>query len=1364
MRTLITLLLTTTILTAEDAQNMIGRQSHNIGLTVVPAQGAVTINGRLDDWDWSGRIWIFADKLVRNRYSAEVGAMWDKDNLYLAAKWKDPTPAFSDVNPDFNPKDGWKSDSWQMRIVTDQTLWLTTWHFAAKKMAVLHHATWQDPRNARGGTDEFVLRTKEDGSELGRGAAMKYRIDDDGKGCLQEVRIPWKLLYKNVPKLKDGFTFQLGNEFLWGDTTGKTWPIHRYADNFQPGHTSREFYWSNYRIWGAATLAAKGGIEPRQYVSAGSKLGGTIPIRFDLPKDAARFTVAIEDEKGNRIRNLAGDLDPSDYTVSEKGDTRTVEVRWDGLTDKVWSGNHREGYKGAGQFAATGNYLVRGLYHKGLGAEYEMCFYNPGTPPWSTSRGHGAWGSDHSPPEDVARSGDWMILSWKVVEGGSGIIGIGPDGKKRWGEKRGGVRITANEKYVYAMAGHTFHSKDFNNLIRLNKKNGAYMPFVQDGKKLPFDLNPADLLPGDFKGKVTDIAASEKLLALALDDGRIVILDAETASFNKEIKLDDPIRACFANTNKVYGISDAKRLEVLPDDLFVLDGNKVMKVNTRTGAVGKGLVNHVSGGDTVRDAVERRLRHPVDIAIGPGGEMCIADDGPDRQVKVFGPGSNFLYACGKRGGRPIRGKFDPQAIVSIKNIDCDTQGNVWVVEDTSLPRRVSVWGKDGRLVRDYIGNTGYSGTCSYLHDSDPTLGYYGPVEMKLDKEKRTYEVTQILWVPDPDVPGEQFPISHHSHNQPTRFASSASGQPREYVHSPQKWQAVYMPIDGKWQPVAAICHVGNISGKITRHGDVEELPSGEWADLNPKDGLIWNDKNRNGRIERSECIVMKTEFPADPESKDWRKRKGEYALAVRNGWGGRPGSDLSIFASGRNRDIVRYKPAGFTKDGAPIYSDKTMTKVGINEYGDLVPVTDENLLLCLSWKGYAGPTRLLGINTKDGSVRWRYPNPYPGVHGSHRATMPKPGMLIGPLKTLGVVKVSDETGRVFAMRGNLGQDFYMTTDGLFVGSLFVDGRLPGESFPDKEEHLVGAPMESFTVGGEPFSGTLVKHTDGVVRTATGQPGQACMVHQVKGLDTIRRFNVGTIAMDDALLARIRADVTARNLATTKPQKKEYTIARAPEDAAADGNLKEWKDVARIRIEREGTPENASIQLMWNDTHLYANFNVSDHSPWKNQGKDITRLFKTGDAVDIQLSPTGNRKREPVEGDLRLLISQHSKRPVVVLMKPKDATVTGTGKTYSSPVMARNFARVEIVKSARVRVIKRGDSSYFIEASIRLKAIGLTLKPGQLLRGDVGFISSNAAGTINTARTYWSNQQTNLVNDEPSESWLYPEQWAEIKVK
>ena len=35
------------------------------------------------------------------------------------------------------------------------------------------------------------------------------------------------------------------------------------------------------------------------------------------------------------------------------------------------------------------------------------------------------------------------------------------------------------------------------------------------------------------------------------------------------------------------------------------------------------------------------------------------------------------------------------------------------------------------------------------------------------------------------------------------------------------------------------------------------------------------------------------------------------------------------------------------------------------------------------------------------------------------------------------------------------------------------------------------------------------------------------------------------------------------------------------------------------------------------------------------------------------------------------------------------------------------------------------------------------------------------GRVNTARTYWANRHTNLVNDLPSEAWLYPERWGEL---
>ena len=828
---------------------------------------------------------------------------------------------------------------------------------------------------------------------------------------------------------------------------------------------------------------------------------------------------------------------------------------------------------------------------------------------------------------------------------------------------------------------------------------------------------------------------------LALSDGRLAVLDADSAALKKLIEIEDPQRIAFGGAATFY----------------VLSNGKVVPVNVETGKV---------------EALPiQGLGEAKDLAVDPEGHILIADNGPAKQVKAFNAKGELVYTCGKEGGRPARGKFDPQAIFAFRNIDVDSTGNVWVVEDTDLPRRVSVWGRDGsaeltasgKLVRDYIGNTGYAGTSTYLHDTDPSLGYYGPVEMELDKGTRSWKVTQILWVPDEQTPGETFAISHSSHVQPTRFTSDASGQAREYLHSPQGWQVVYMPINGKWQPVSAVCHVVDISGKMTRHGIVEEKPSGEWADLNAKDGVFWTDKNRDGSVQRAECIIVKTQYPADPDNRDRGKQRGELALPISNGWGGRMGKDLSFYASDRWANLTQFKPIGFTGDGAPIYTPDSMRKLAIKETGDLVPVAEEDLLLCLSWKGYAGPTRLLGIDTKDGSIAWKYPNPYPGVHGSHRATMPKPGMLIGPLKTLGVVEVNDEIGRVFAMRGNLGSDFYMTTDGLFVGALFVDGRLPGLSLPDKEDQLVGTPMESFTVGGEPFSGTLVKQTDGVIRTTTGMARQACTILQVKGLETIKRLDAGSIVLDDALLAEVKADIEARNLATSEPEKKEYVIKRAPAGAAADGRLDDWKDVPRIDIVREGTPERASARLMWDDEYLYAEFSVTDTSTWLNEGKDFGRLFKTGDAVDVQLSPSGNKRREPVEGDLRLVIGQLDRRPAVVLMNPIDgAADKTTAKTYSSPVMSRPFARVEVITDAKVNVTKRA-SSYQVEAAIPLKAIGLVLKKGQALRGDLGFISSDAAGRINTARTYWSNKQTNLVNDEPSEAWLYPEMWGELEI-
>jgi hypothetical protein len=76
-------------------------------------------------------------------------------------------------------------------------------------------------------------------------------------------------------------------------------------------------------------------------------------------------------------------------------------------------------------------------------------------------------------------------------------------------------------------------------------------------------------------------------------------------------------------------------------------------------------------------------------------------------------------------------------------------------------------------------------------------------------------------------------------------------------------------------------------------------------------------------------------------------------------------------------------------------------------------------------------------------------------------------------------------------------------------------------------------------------------------------------------------------------------------------------------------------------------------------------------------------------------------------------------------------------------------------------VKVEGQKYCVEAAIPLKAIGLNPSAGMTFKGDFGFISSDAAGTINVARTYWANSDSNLVSDMPQEAWLYPASWGEL---
>jgi len=685
-------------------------------------------------------------------------------------------------------------------------------------------------------------------------------------------------------------------------------------------------------------------------------------------------------------------------------------------------------------------------------------------------------------------------------------------------------------------------------------------------------------------------------------------------------------------------------------------------------------------------------------------------------------------------------------MMRMSSVAVDSKGLVWVVENWDYPRRVSVWGRDGKLVRDYIGNSNYSGMGCYLHDQDPTLAYYGPVEMQLDKANRTWKVKQVLWVPDLTA-GESFEISPNMMSNPQRFTSSASGNPHEYLFTHSDYATrglvVFMERKDGWQPVAAIGKAAQMSGWISHYGKVEELPSGELEGVNPQQAMFWNDANSDGKVQRSECTFV------------------DKPLPVGLGWGGRMAPDLTIYADG----LTAYHPVAFDADGAPRYGMAGMRPVGMEDRGDLVPVPGEERLLDLSFKGYPGLTQLRGIDLKNDRIEWSYPNPFPGVHGSHKAIMPKPGMLIGPLKICGVAKINDAIGSVFLMRGNLGQDFLLTTDGLYVGSIFEDIRVPCEPLPPTEDAIAGKSLRWYSNKDEPFNGWFGRQSDGKIRTMTGMAREGAMILEVTGLDTIRRFDGKTINLDAQAVSVAVAD-NARRAAAAGEAIKIYTVAKLSQPPALDGKPEAWKGLADLTVAREGFPDRASVNLAYDDNNLYARFVVKDASPWKNEGKDLGRLFKTGDAVDIQLSldAKAGQHNDPVQGDLRIVIAPLAGKPAAVLMAPVDKRAAASaGKTYVSPVGTKVFAKVEVLTDAKVAVTMES-GGHTVMASIPWNLLGGRPAAGARLHGDVGFISSDPQGLRNVARTYWANKDTNLVSDEPLEAWLFPKTWGELMLE
>ena len=1269
-------------------------QTDNHGIHAVPAPGPVTIDGKLDDWDLSGQVLMCYDiETLKDVYSAKVAAMYDANNLYLSVHWTDPNPMCNSHDPHYQAAKAWAGDSVQFRIKTDRISHVLAWYYAPNKEPAIYIDYGKDLKTPFHGGSKQLFQS--DGWKLTEGAEMAFRKDDDGKGYVQEIKLPWKLI-TDGKKYQAGDTFNMGVELLWGSGD---WPVHRYADNVSEGTSGREFFFTNIPAWGPLILEPKGGLklpEP-EYVKAmaaqAQGVQGPAEITYDLPEDA-RVTLAIDDANGKRIRNLVAAQPRAKGKVTE---------HWDGRDDD-------------GNPAPAGNYHFKALYHHGIHARYVMSFANPGNPSWDTSDGRGAFYADHSAPVAVASAGDYVALGCPIGEAGKPLIVCDLNGQRLWGQANrtfvvgGRMSLATDGKILWVSQDQT------GTIYRVEVATGHYAPWNRTSTEasgstfkvldLPvYDAGKKTLQESTTSPNLTAIAVNDHLLAVCLlEDGVVEMLDKETGDVKSTLKVPAPVSAVFDHG----------------DDLVVLSDGKLVRVSADGKITPFGGGSYPDGYGLAIDA-----KHNIYLSVG----------GADQNVKVFSPAGKLVREIGREGGRPVVGKFDASGMRNPGQIAVDRTGRLWVVEATQNPKRTSVWDTEsGKLVKDLIGSTSYAGAGA-IDPFDPATAFSDNTVYHLDWDKGTYRPTWSLGQkngPDDLFPPRVYSITDRVTRHGKTTCVYTAGQAFVYC-------TIYH--GGAWHSAAVI---GIVPKKRETRG--EDLLANPLFAGHEGEVFNWTDRNGDGMVQKDELTFAQLTHDGKP-----LQIRGCY-------WGELPDDEGTIiYGETSGTMLVKFPVTRYAADGVPVYDITHPT---------VIPLTAKLIFgegMILGGKDgrtYVNQNPLTAFD-KDGRQLFTYPSPYLSVHGSHNALSARPGLLIGPSSFYGVADMGGDTGEVFYLNGNLGENFLFTWDGLWIQSLFKDCR-GGFTVPDRA--VRGESFDDDTAGGESFGGNFVRTPDGKTYLVDG--GTDARVLEITGLDEIKRL-AGSFTYTPEQFAA--AQQLGQKTAAVPEAPKVYTIPKTPAPVVIDGKPDEWPELnddgkPLIEVQESADVRFGRVAARYDDKNLYLAYRVfSPDKELRNAGQDFHQLFKTGDAVDLMLGPEPQNKDT---GDLRLLFSVLGGQPTAVLY---EKNVPGTAEKdrvpFSSPWRTITFDRVTQPADVKVATAPYPDGrGYFVEAAIPWSRLGVTPSSGLKLRADFGILSGDTGGTITISRKYWSNKSTGLVNDVPGEAQLEPEHWGEVTLQ
>ncbi|WP_158798491.1 hypothetical protein [Pedobacter sp. L105] len=1057
-----------------------------------------------------------------------------------------------------------------------------------------------------------------------------------------------------------------------------------------------------------------------------------IEIPFTL-KEPGYVTMVIEDHNGMRVRNLISE------TWFKAGENK---VGWDGLDDlgRDPEAAHHGVYHIPSKLVAPGKYTVKALVHDEIKTSYEFSVDASGSPTWDTDDHKGGWLANHSQPQSAVfvpgkqspTGKPAVFLGTFVTEGRDGLAWVDLDGNKQGGRAWiGGVWTVA-----------PFMARDAGEQAAANIS--VYVASVWETAKLsgqvelrisslPNSTKPMVVLPLGAINPIRDMAG--EIGGFAIRNGIAVVSLVE----KNELMLVD------VKEKKAVGTIPVTKPQGLAFDskggLLVISGNQVFHYSN---------IDHLDA--NCKLVINKGLDTPIGLTTDSADHIYVSTAGASNQVKVFTKEGTLIRTIG-HPGVPKAGVYDSLHMNNPMGMTIDSRQQLWVTEHDYLPKRVSVWSLDGKLLKTFYGPAKYGGGGT-LDPVDKTKFYYaeenkGMLEFNLDWQQGSFKLAKVLYR---KIPGDldlanmsavpETPIYYKGKRYFTDCYNSnpVSGQLTTYL---------FMEHNGLIQPAVAMGQVS--TWDVLKNPEFKSLlPAG--TDFSPNSRnrsvfFIWTDLNLNGKVEPNEVKFEK------------RATGGITVMA-----------DLSFCIAQFDGKAVQFSPGSFTADGLPVYD---MAQAKILATGVLPPASSGGNQVLVSNDGWSiitqgvtpfDPYSLSGV--KDGKAMWSYPDPWPGLHASHEAPLPDfPGELIGTTRVLGGIfgSARSEGGALWAINSNHGMVYIFTTDGLFVTTLFEPMRA-GKLWKMPVAQR-GMSLKGISLNEENFWPTITQTADGNVYMVDG--GRTSLV-KVDGLNSIRRLAPLTIVVSlDDLKKSSAYQIKTESLRQQNLNNSPLQVRLSNTPIAMDTKWGGWKEADWVNIDKRGIkaytgsgskPYDVTAAVTIANDRLYAGYRTGDVALLKNSNEMPNAPFKTGGALDLMIGTdlaADPKRSSPVMGDLRILVTLRNGKPYALLYR---AVVTGAKQTdkvpFSSPWRTVTFDQVEDI-SASLEFSAGQDGSY--EFSVPLSLLKLKPVAGQSIKGDVGILRGDGAQTV--TRVYWNNKATGIVSDVPSEAELTPNLWG-----